>query len=134
MYRIIIAGSRNFNNYELLKENVNKILFELNITSKTNIEIISGGARGTDRLGEKYAKEFGYPLKIFPAEWSKYGKSAGLQRNMEMAIYANCADNAVLIAFWDGVSNGTKHMINTSLKLGLDVRTVMINEIEGNDK
>ncbi len=112
--KIIIAGSRDFNNYELLKE---KIDF---LTSKIseNIEIVSGNARGADALGEKYAKENNHDLKLFPADWS-IGKSAGYIRNKQMADYADA-----LIAFWDGESKGTKMMIELAKQMNLKVKVV----------
>ena len=91
---IIIAGSRNFNDYNLLKSSCDNLL-----TQFTNIEIVSGTARGADKLGERYAREKGYDIKQFPANWDKFGKSAGYIRNDEMAQYAD-----MLIAFWDGAS------------------------------
>lgn len=86
--------------------------------SKINdeIEIVSGGAKGADALGEKYAKEKGYKLKRFIAEWDKYGKKAGILRNHEMAIYADA-----LLAYWDGQSRGTKNMIDEARTNGLKV-------------
>ena len=62
-------------------------------------EIVSGGAKGVDRLGEWYARQRGLPCKAFPAQWAKYGKSAGPIRNAEMAEYADYG-----VAVWDGVS------------------------------
>lgn len=73
--------------------------------------IVSGGARGADKLGEVYAKDNGYNLRIFPADWNTHGYKAGFLRNEEMAEYADA-----LAAFWDGKSRGTKHMISTALK------------------
>jgi hypothetical protein len=69
-------------------------------------EIVSGGARGVDRLGERYARKRGLPCKVFPAQWAKYGKSAGPIRNAEMAKYTDYG-----VAVWDGVSRGTANMI-----------------------
>ena len=83
MIRIIIAGSRTFNNYPLLKKTLDECIS--NLETNEEIQIVSGGARGADKLGEKYAKERGYSLKIFPANWDKYGKRAGYLRNNEMA-------------------------------------------------
>ena len=108
--KIIIAGSRNFNDYNLLKTSCDNLL-----TQFTNIEIVSGTARGADKLGERYAREKGYDIKQFPANWS-LGKSAGYIRNDEMAQYAD-----MLIAFWDGTSKGTKHMIDLANKRGIKV-------------
>lgn len=126
--RIIIAGSRTFDDYEALCEHVNKFILlnryaATNGAYKTNeVEIVSGGARGADKLGERYAKEHCLSLKVFPADWDKYGKSAGYIRNTEMAKYANC-----LIAFWNGKSKGTAHMINLAPKYDLATCIVKVD-------
>lgn len=83
-------------------------------------EIVSGGAIGVDRLGERYAKDHGVSLKIFPADWNKYGKSAGYRRNVEMAENADS-----LIAITSG-SKGTQHMIDIAKKKGLKVYTMKV--------
>lgn len=114
--KIIIAGGRDFNNYALLKEYVDKFL---STYPSDSIEIVSGNARGADKLGERYAKEHNLPVKLFPANWDKYGKRAGYLRNQEMADYAN-----MLIAFWDRKSKSTNHMINIAKKAGLIVKVV----------
>ena len=113
--KIIIAGSREFTDYELLKEKLNEI-----IGDKNDIEIVSGMARGADLLGVKYADELGYEIKKFPAEWDKYGKSSGYKRNEQMAKYSDSC-----VCFWDGKSKGTKHMIDLSNKYGL--KTFVVN-------
>lgn len=110
--KVIIAGSRDFNDYETLKKVCNFML-----SRQDEVEIVSGTARGADQLGEQYAREMGYPIKQFPANWDKEGKSAGYKRNEDMAKYGNA-----LIAFWDGKSKGTEHMINLAKKLGLKVK------------
>jgi len=113
MFRVIVAGGRDFNDYNLLKS---KLDYALRNRIDEGITIVSGTARGADSLGERYAKEKGYPIDSKPADWNKYGKSAGYIRNKEMA------DNAdALMAFWDGKSRGTRHMIDTALKQGLKV-------------
>jgi hypothetical protein len=104
--KVIIAGSRDFNDYNLLKNNCDVLLS----LTKENIEIVSGGARGADSLGERYAQENNLELKIFPADWS-IGKGAGFIRNKQMADYSDA-----LIAFWDGKSKGTKMMIDLAKK------------------
>ena len=87
------------------------------ITSGYSIVIVSGGCAGADVLGERYAKENGYSIDRYPAEWQKYGRKAGIMRNAVMA------DNAdALIAYWDGISRGTKNMIDEARKKGLAVR------------
>ncbi len=102
--KIIVAGSRDFDNYDLLKQ---KLDFYCQRYSSDDIEIVSGAARGADRLGEKYAQDSQLSLKKFLADWDKHGKSAGYRRNEQMAEYANAA-----VVFWDGKSKGSQHMIN----------------------
>jgi hypothetical protein len=109
--KIIIAGSRSFNDYDYLCKSCDEIL-----ESYSEIEIVSGTAQGADQLGERYAFKKGYSIKQFPANWNLYGKSAGYKRNEEMAKYAN-----VLIAFWNGESKGTKHMIDLAKKYELKI-------------
>lgn len=115
MSRVIVAGGRDFNNYQLLRDKLDYYLQNL-----PDIEIVSGGAKGADALGERYAEENAYPLKIFPADWDNLGKRAGFVRNSEMAEHAD-----YLIAFWDGKSRGTKHMINIAKRVGLKVKVVI---------
>jgi len=111
-FKVIIAGGRLFNDYESLK-----IYLDYLFQNKNNIEIVSGGARGVDKLGERYAREHKIPFVIFEAEWDRLGKSAGMQRNNLMASYADA-----LVAFWDGKSRGTKHMIEYATTKGLQVK------------
>lgn len=118
MIKVIIAGTRDFNDYAFLKKNLDYFLQGINPNNE-EIEIVSGNARGADKLGERYAKEHNLPVKLFPANWDKYGKRAGYLRNQEMANYAD-----VLIAFWDEKSKGTKHMIDIAKKQGLTVIVV----------
>lgn len=113
MFRVIVAGGRDFSNYTMLKEAMEALLINI----KDNIQIVCGMARGADTLGERYAKEKGYDIAYFPADWMKYGKSAGYIRNEQMAQNADA-----LVAFWDGKSKGTNHMINLAKKYDLGVR------------
>lgn len=115
MFRVIVAGGRDFSNYELLESKLNRIL--QNITDE--IVIVCGMARGADTLGERYAKANGIRVEYYPADWNKYGKSAGYIRNEQMAKNADA-----LIAFWDGKSKGTKNMIDVAEKYKLKIRTV----------
>lgn len=110
--KIIIAGGRDFNDYPSLKDYVDKIIVNVD-----DPEVVSGTASGADSLGERYALEKGIPVKRFPADWERYGKSAGYKRNLQMGEYADA-----LIAFWDGKSRGTKHMIEIAQRLKLNIR------------
>lgn len=125
--RVIIAGSRDFDDFPKLMNSCIDILSS--ITNKNNdldkIRIVSGTARGADKLGEQYAKIAGYEVSRFPADWDGLGKRAGYIRNAEMAKFAVADGNyGVLIAFWDGKSKGTKHMIDLANKYGLEVHIV----------
>jgi len=114
MIKVIIAGGRNFDDFNKLCQVCDEFLQDQN-----NIEIVSGAYKGADLLGERYAVERNHPIKQFPADWRRYGKSAGQKRNAEMAIYADA-----LIAFWDGESKGTKHMIELATQTELKVRVI----------
>ena len=120
MTRVIIAGSRKFNDYLKLVTCLDDIGIHL-INTIDPIEIVSGHAAGADMLGERFAKVYGYPLKVFPAEWEKYGKAAGPIRNEEMAKYASKADRGILVAFPMGESSGTRNMIELAKRYGLEV-------------
>lgn len=116
--KVIIAGSRTYNDYKFAS---NKIRFYLSQIPSNNITIVSGGAKGADAIGERYAKENKIPLKIFPANWEKFKRSAGFIRNTEMANYATH-----LIAFWDGKSKGTEMMIDIARLKKINTRIVYI--------
>ena len=118
-FKVIVAGGRDFSDYQLLVEKCDKYL-----ANKANIEIVSGTAKGADSLGERYANEKGYSVKTFPADWGAFGKRAGYLRNEQMANYANA-----LIAFWDGESRGTKHMIDIATEKGLLVKVTPYNKV-----
>lgn len=112
--RLLIAGSRGFEDYALLVKKLARILGEV----RPDV-VVSGGARGADRLGERWAKERGIAVRRFPADWERLGKRAGYVRNEEMA-----EDATHLVAFWDGKSRGTKHMIDIARREQLAVRIV----------
>ena len=123
--RIIIAGSRDFNDYKLLKTSIRDILKNISLDDINKIKIISGTARGADQLGERFAKQFKLDVVKFPADWDRFGKRAGYIRNEEMAKYSVKDNNyGMLVAFWDGKSRGTKHMIDLAKKHGLEVHVV----------
>ena len=104
-FYLLIAGSRSFDDYKLLKEKCDEIIKDKSV----NIHIVNGGARGADSLASLYARENNYEVRVFPAKWDKYGKSAGYIRNEEMHQYISKFKNRACICFWDGSSKGTKH-------------------------
>lgn len=123
MTRIIIAGSREFNDYEKMLKALDELGVHL-MNAINPIEIISGHAPGADTLGERFAKAYDYTLKIFPAEWDKYGKAAGPIRNEQMAKYAAESDQGILVAFPIGESRGTRNMIKLAKQYGLEIEVI----------
>lgn len=115
-FRLVVAGSRDFDNYTLLSAELDKLL-----VGKTNITIVSGTARGADRLGERYAAEHNLRIERFPAEWEKYHKGAGPIRNMKMVQSAD-----TVIVFWDNESSGTKNIIECARKQDIPYRIVRV--------
>lgn len=109
----IIAGGRDFTDVDYF-ETALDLLQKYAWTIST---VVSGTARGADKLGENWATDNDINLIKFKPEWTQYGKGAGFRRNEDMANYAEA-----LVAFWDGKSKGTKHMIDTAVKLGLYVK------------
>ena len=103
--KIAIIGSRSFNDYELVKSTLDPV--------KDRIEfIVSGGARGADKLGEVYAEENNIKTKIYLPNWDEHGKAAGFIRNKQIVENAD-----IIIIYWDGESKGSKSSINIAKKL-----------------
>lgn len=102
--KVIIAGSRNVNDYSLVVQAVQRSGF-------TITEVVSGCATGIDRMGEQWAIANNIPIKEMPADWNRHGNSAGPQRNRAMAEYADAA-----IVVWDGKSRGSRNMIENMIR------------------
>lgn len=133
--RVIVAGGRDFANRTLLDGSFDKdwlelckgIMFEAMLrlytdfgdpywTPKKELKVLSGMAPGADTLAIDWCVVNWVAWEEWPADWEKYGKRAGIIRNEAMA------DNAdALVAFWDGSSPGTKHMIGAATRRGLEV-------------
>lgn len=116
MFKVIVAGSRNFENYALLKSTMD-VLLKLKIEQGEEIVIVCGEAHGADALGKRYASERGFAVLSFPADWRRFGKKAGVIRNRQMAEAANAC-----VCFWDGESRGTANMIEEARRRGLPLR------------
>ncbi len=102
--KVVIAGCRDYENYDEAKKFIDFCIS--NIRKANQIVVVSGGAKGADAIGERYAEENGFEVEKYPADWEKYGKSAGPRRNLQMAKVCD-----YVICFWDGKSKGTKSMI-----------------------
>ena len=122
--RYIIAGGRDFNNYNVLCTVMNTIKKYGPSVNKPITEIVTGDARGADTLGAQWAAAHNIPVVHFPADWETYGKSAGFIRNAKMGEYADVA-----ICFWDGKSKGTKNMIQT---MKFNKKLYYVYDYEGN--
>lgn len=120
--RVIVCGGRDFTDRQLCFDSLDRLLSGLE-----NVEIISGHARGADTYGEEYAVFHGLRRKYFVADWKRYGRSAGPIRNQQMLEYA-MKDTAMVIAFWDGQSRGTKNMIEQARRARVKVEIVNYRE------
>ena len=114
--RVIIAGGRNFENYKYMCEKLNDLFYNSTNFEKRDIKIISGMAKGADTLVIRYADEHNLTKILFPANWKLYPRAAGFLRNEDMLSIATH-----LIAFWDGKSSGTKHMIDITQEKGIPI-------------
>ncbi|MBS1589536.1 MAG: DUF2493 domain-containing protein [Bacteroidetes bacterium] len=104
--KLAIAGSRSFNDFELLENKVDELRKEYAISS-----LISGGAKGADLLAEQYAAKHHLGIERILPDWKMHSRGAGHRRNE--IIVQKCD---MLIAFWDGKSKGTKHIIEYAKK------------------
>jgi len=120
MFKVIIAGSREFDNYDMLKEKCDKILSR-KVNEGEEIVIVSGTARGADTLGEKYAEERGYKIERYPANWDKYGKRAGYLRNKKMAEVSNAC---IVFLSSKAENKGSKMMISIATEEKLLIRVI----------
>jgi hypothetical protein len=110
--RIIVCGSRKW----LDRERIADRLFDC----PTDATIVHGNAKGADRIAHQEAQKLGLLVEPHPAEWERYGKRAGIIRNEEMAALGA----ELCIAFWDGSSVGTRHMMGAAAARGIPVETV----------
>lgn len=116
--KICINGSRGFTSFERLEK---ELLSRIPLDDKSAVEIVSGGARGADTLARQFAEKYELSFKEFPANWNKYGKSAGHIRNKEMIDYSD-----KLISFWDGISRGTSGAITYAKSINKPVEIIRI--------
>ena len=114
--KTIIAGSRDITDARYL-------ITALNCVPWSITELVSGGARGVDSMGEAWALSRDIPVKLFPADWDGQGRAAGPIRNTQMADYADA-----LLAIWDGRSRGTEDMITKARARGLQVKVAVVHD------
>ena len=107
--KLIVAGSRTFQDYALLASVLGQHRHHIT-------ELLHGGARGADQLGFRWALRHHVRSRCFAADWARFGTSAGIRRNCQLAQAGD-----LLIAFWDGRSPGTRHIIGCMQQLGKPV-------------
>lgn len=112
-YKLIIAGGRKFDNHSLMFEHTDE-WFKNHDPDLTNTVILSGAAKGADRMAIELAYANDIPVQLHPANWDKYGKLAGFKRNEKMI-----QEGTHLLAFWDGKSRGTRDIINRAQVYGV---------------
>ena len=110
--KLCIFGGRDFTDYDRMLGHVQRIQDALHADGRT-LAIISGLANGADRTAYNLAYDMGLVRSEFPADWDKHGKRAGFLRNTQMAEFCDEA-----MAYWDGVSRGTRHNISEMKRLG----------------
>lgn len=115
--KLIVAGGRDFVNTQVMITVLTDLVEKGKIDP--NPELVCGMARGADMLAYSLWANNRMPIHKFPADWNTHGKSAGYRRNVEMGNFADAA-----VCFWDGVSKGTKHMIDIMEKLGKPVYVI----------
>lgn len=103
--KVIVAGGRDFTDQSRLTLTLDLVL-ELIREDSDTMTVVSGNARGVDKMGEAWAHHKGVTVEVYRAEWGRLGRGAGFARNTKMAEVADR-----LVAFWDGKSKGTGHMI-----------------------
>jgi len=115
--RVIVCGSRRWNDRARIADR----LFDLGmVTENLSCMIVHGNAAGADRIAHQEAEKLGLLVEPHPADWERHGKRAGPLRNVEMAA----AGADLCIAFWDGQSTGTQHMIEEARKRGIPVEVI----------
>jgi hypothetical protein len=115
---VMVSGSRHYTRYFEFAKKMDHILANFN---KKDIVFVEGEAAGTDYLGFLYALRRGLKHIGYPADWDEHGKSAGYIRNVEMMEVAQFC-----IAFWDGKSRGTQHVVRNCHRYDVSLRTIQI--------
>lgn len=116
-FRVIVCGSRDFDDYPKLCRWLDHLLSR--VTKTHRVIVVHGACRGADSLAESYARSRGLLVESYPADWDRYGRSAGPKRNAKMVGIANA-----VVAFWDGKSSGTRDTIDKAKQKNIPLRIV----------
>ena len=119
-YRVLVCGSRDFADRKVIRAFMRELTVRERFHPGERIVIVHGAARGVDRWAGEEAKVCGFEVEEHPAQWALHGKRAGLIRNQEM-LASGCTR---VVAFWDGKSRGTQHMIRIAREANARVMVV----------
>lgn len=108
MFTVVVTGSRSWTDVRYIRAAFDQLI----LRHGKDIRVINGTAPGADRLCAGIARQYELDVVDMPAEWNKYGRSAGFRRNIEMLDL----DPDLVLAFWDGESRGTQHTISEARK------------------
>ncbi len=114
--RVIVVGGRDFDDYDFMCQKLDELFWVSDTFDDNEIKIISGMAEGADTLAVRYADERELTKILFPANWKTHYRMAGILRNEDMLSFATH-----LVAFWNGQSHGTKHIIDIAQQKGIPV-------------
>jgi len=109
--KVLICGGRDFDNRDVLFTTLD----DLNLRFCFSC-VITGGAKGADRLAHLWAAKNHLDAKVYPANWERHGKMAGILRNREM-LKEESPD--LIVAFPGG--RGTEDMVKIGRKAGVEV-------------
>lgn len=121
IFALLIAGSRDFADYGRLRDTADYLLSR---QEGRRVLIVDGGARGADRLAERYACERGFDHVRFPADWAR-GKRAGYERNRRMHAFIAGFPHRGVLLFWDGSSKGTSQSFALAREFENPLRTYL---------
>lgn len=110
--RVVVCGSREWSSESTMRNRMAEL--------PDGTEVIHGGARGADRMAAKYAYALGFKVRVFKADWDRFGRVAGFLRNQAMLD----EKPDLVIAFWDGKSRGTQDTIYRARSMGLPLEIV----------
>lgn len=116
---ILLCGSRDWNDFITIKTYLEKLNNSDNQIQKP-ITIIHGGCKGADSIAGYIAAQLGFQVRVYKADWSKYGKAAGPIRNQQMLDEGK---PNLVVAFHNALedSKGTLDMVTRAKKIGIDV-------------